>query len=105
MPEDQKVNPVVTGETYTLTTDPNVLTGTIGNDLFVAPLGDGSQETLNSGDMLDGGAGVDTLNAVLNNGGVSAPAPILSNIENVVLRSIKDLSAVDLSASSGIQSV
>lgn len=105
VPEDQKVNPVVTGETYTLTTDPNVLTGTIGNDLFDAPLGDGSQETLNSGDMLDGGAGVDTLNAVLNNGGVSAPAPILSNIENVVLRSIKDLSAVDLSASSGIQSV
>lgn len=105
VPEDQKVNPVVTGETYTLTTDPNVLTGTIGNDLFDAPLGDGSQETLNSGDMLDGGAGVDTLNAVLNNGGVSAPAPILSNIENVVLRSIKDLSAVDLSSSSGIQSV
>ena len=105
VPEDQKVNPVVTGETYTLTTDPNVLTGTIGNDLFDAPLGDGSQETLNSGDMLDGGAGVDTLNAVLNNGGVTPPAPILSNIENVILRSIKDASAVDLSASSGIESV
>lgn len=105
VPEDQKVNPVVTGETYTLTTDPNVLTGTIGNDLFDAPLGDGSQETLNSGDMLDGGAGVDTLNAVLNNGGVTPPAPILSNIENVILRSIKDASAVDLSKSSGIESV
>lgn len=106
VPEDQKVNPVVTGETYTLTTDPDVLTATIGNDLFDAPLG-GSPlgDTLNSGDMLDGGAGVDTLNAVLNNGGVNTPAPILSNIENVILRSIKDASAVDLSKSSGIESV
>lgn len=105
VPEDQKVKPVVTGETYTLTGESDIITGTIGNDLFDAPLGNDGKETLSDGDMLDGGAGVDTLNAVLNNGGVTPPAPILSNIENVILRSIKDASAVDLSKSSGIQSV
>lgn len=105
VPEDQKVNPVVTGETYTLTGESDLITGTIGNDLFDAPLGNDGKETLSSGDMLDGGAGVDTLNAVLNNGGVNAPAPILSNIENVILRSIKNDSEVDLSKSSGIESV
>lgn len=84
------------GDTFTLTTNQDTLTGATGNDTFNASLEDGllgiQINTLQDVDTLDGGAGTDTLNATLSNfftvtnPPVPAPfvtAPTLESIENV----------------------
>ncbi|MCO6428001.1 hypothetical protein [Nitrosomonas communis] len=86
----------VVGDTFTLTTNQDALTGATGNDTFNASLEDGllgiQVNTLQDVDVLDGGAGTDTLNATLSNfftvtnPPVPAPfvtAPTLESIENV----------------------
>lgn len=59
------------GASFVLTTAQDVLTGTTGNDFFRAvagtPNGQQDQTTLNSSDIIDGGAGADTLIVNLNN--------------------------------------
>ncbi|MCZ2721352.1 hypothetical protein O1D97_06740 [Marinomonas sp. 15G1-11] len=49
-----------------LTTGQDILTGSIGSDLFVATYFD-NQNTLQSGDIINGGTGVDTLAAKIGN--------------------------------------
>lgn len=85
--ENKGLGPNV-GETFVLTVNQDNLTGTGDNDTFDAP---GAQDgagnlinTLQSVDSLDGGAGIDTLSATLNEG--KAVAPTLKNIENVTVR-------------------
>ena len=69
------------GSTFTLTTNSDNFSGTSGNDTFSAPLADnGATNTLLSSDSIDGGQGVDTLNATLN--GVTNTL-LLSNVQNV----------------------
>ena len=67
--DEQVVVDVTTaGETYALTSDTDALTGTAGDDLFQAMLAQntgGISNTLASGDVIDGGAGEDTLFAQL----------------------------------------
>lgn len=95
------------GQTYTLTIGENRLTGTSGDDTFNAPALEqqgaaGSANSLEGFDILNGGAGNDTLNATVNGGVVS---PTLSNIENVTLRVTTAGGAIDFVASTGVQSV
>ena len=67
--------------TCQLTTNADNFSGTSGNDTFSAPLADnGATNTLLSSDSIDGGQGVDTLNATLN--GVTNTL-LLSNVQNV----------------------
>lgn len=60
------------------------LTGTSGADVFLARTLNNAN-TLNDGDRIDGGAGVDTLYADMTGTGV-AITPIFTNLENVVIR-------------------
>jgi len=59
----------VIGQTFTLTTGEDVLTGTAGNDTFNAPIVESNladpTATLQSFDEINGGAGTDTLKATL----------------------------------------
>lgn len=96
------------GKTFTLTIGEDRLTGTAGNDTFNAPAVEqqgaaGSADSLEGFDILDGGAGTDTLSATVNGG--AAVTPSMSNIENVVLRVTKAGGAIDFGASTGVQSV
>jgi S-layer protein len=93
------------GQTFTLTIGENVLTGTSGNDTFSAPVAQGNAETplqtLESIDVLDGGDGVDTLNATLNGDDVAAR---ISNIEVFNLRATA-ATTVDFADVTGVEQV
>ncbi len=62
-------------QAFTLTTGANTFTGLDGNDSFDGALSSGNQ-TLNTSDVLDGGAGTDTLTATLT--GSVTPAALTS---------------------------
>lgn len=74
VPDDQKVPSSVTSTTYDLTVGQDSLSGTIGNDTFNAFIFD-NQNTLQSGDRIDGGAGHDVLNADLGTSALFAATP------------------------------
>jgi len=69
------------GKTFTLTTNTDNWVGSAANDTFSAPLADnGATNTILSSDSIDGGAGVDTLNATLS--GVTNTL-LMNNVTNV----------------------
>lgn len=59
-----------------LTPDQDILVGTAADDLFIAR----GNSSLDNADMLDGGAGTDTLEVMLDNN-ETAESPMLTNIE------------------------
>lgn len=67
-----------TGQIFTLTTSIEALTGTAGNDTFIA-----TNTTLNTGDNINGGAGNDTLDVTI--GTPATPIVTLNSVENVKL--------------------
>lgn len=73
------------GETYDLTAQQDSLTGTSLADTFYAYIFD-NQNTLQSGDRINGGAGEDTLYADVGNSQAFAITPILNSVENVIFR-------------------
>lgn len=99
---------LASGQTFTLTIGEDRLTGGASNDTFNAPALEqqgaaGSADSLEGFDILDGGAGIDTLKATVNSGAVVTPS--LANIENVELRVTAAGGAIDFAASTGVQSV
>lgn len=100
---------VASGQTFTLTTNQDTLTGTAGNDTFNAGIqlaADGTTEidTVQSFDSINGGAGTDTLNATINSGAATV-TPSLTSVEIVKIRSTKDGSGLNLSGSVGVTTV
>ncbi|MDD2893505.1 MAG: hypothetical protein PHF20_06205 [Halothiobacillaceae bacterium] len=77
------------GATVALTTGVDKMMGTAGNDTFNAFIADNSN-TLNSGDVIDGGAGTDTVYADIGNAQAFAITPHLSNVETVAIRAQSD---------------
>ncbi len=73
------------GETFMLTTDQDNLTGTDADDTFNAYIFD-NQNTAQSGDMVDGGAGVDSLFADIGNSQFFAITLSTDSVENVAFR-------------------
>ncbi len=71
--------------TYDLTVNMDVFTGTSGNDLFNAYIVNNSN-TLQSGDTIKGGAGVDTLFADIGSSQVFAITPVTTGVENATFR-------------------
>ena len=76
------------GEQIVFTLSQDNLTGTCGDDLFVAPLvfhpGSGSNlPSLQTGDIANGGDSSDALNAQFNFGAATTVAPTLVNIETI----------------------
>ncbi|NCC84652.1 MAG: hypothetical protein EOM03_11070 [Clostridia bacterium] len=108
VPETEQVtaaSSTSSGQTFTLTVGEDsgaAFTGGASNDSFNAPIVQGNAEsaldTLESFDVLDGGAGTDTLNATINS---AAPAPVLKNIENLNLRFTANKGA-DLTSATGV---
>ena len=66
-----------------LTTGLDIRSGTEGNDTFIGTFDNAATSTSNLGDSIDGGAGVDTVRIVSNQG--DTVVPTLTNVENLVL--------------------
>jgi len=92
----------VAGSTFTLTTGTNSFTGTSGDDTFDAGISSSSLQTLNSGDSMDGGAGNDTLFAVITG---SVTPSTMKNIENVSVTNTTTASVIDFSNATGLSAV
>jgi len=109
VPADEQVNvdTSVPGQVFTLTADQDTLTGTAGNDTFtsgvVQTASAGLQDSLQSVDSIDGGAGNDTLNVTLNQGVVVSPS--LSSVEQVNLRITDAASSLSLAGATGVTGV
>ena len=73
------------GSSFYLTTGTDVLTGTSANDTFEADLA-GNDNTLTSGDRIDGGTGTDTLHATLGDASSFATLATIKGIENIVMQ-------------------
>lgn len=87
----------VSGNTYTLTTGADDVTGTSGNDTFTAGAG-----KLSSSDVLDGGAGRDTLSVSLLS---ETAAPSLRNIEQIDVSFRNQSALLDLADATGYTAV
>lgn len=70
-----KTGGVQSGQTFTLTTAIDTLTGGNGNDTFISDNG-----SVSAADQINGGAGTDTLKLY-----TSVTKPVISNIENIYL--------------------
>lgn len=92
----------VDGQTFTLTEGRDNITGTADNDTFYADTGANSlgavSNALSSGDVINGGAGYDTLNATLINDSVvdtdsntHIPMPRLNSVEEVRVEALEDV--------------
>src|SRR5690606_21766905 len=95
------------GEGFGLTVNEDNLTGTGGDDTFTAPIATvngTATATLQDFDSIDGGGGVDTLNATLLND--DDIAPTLSNVEIINLRVADAGTATfDMSETTGAEQV
>ncbi len=95
------------GASFVLTTAQDVLTGTTGNDFFRAvagtPNGQQDQTTLNSSDIIDGGAGADTLIVNLNNSYGSGAR--IKNIETLQIGTNQAAVAFDYNVNAGSNEV
>jgi hypothetical protein len=87
---------------FTLTTETDNLTGTSGKDLFIGDNGNQFFATVQAGDKLDGGAGIDTFKYYYSDNGI---LPTLLNVEKVELINLR--SDIDFSplAGSGLEEV
>lgn len=95
------------GQTFSLTVDQDTLTGTAGNDTFVAGAaqdGNGSLiDTLQSVDFIDGGDGSDTLKWTDSEGNTVTPE--FANIEMVQARFTDGWGELNLSAATGVEQI
>jgi hypothetical protein len=86
---DQSLGNSTGGSTYQLTTGVEAMLGTAGADTFNAYILNNAN-TLQSGDVINGGAGTDTLFADMGSSQSFAVTPHTSNIENVTIRAQSD---------------
>jgi uncharacterized protein YdeI (BOF family) len=110
VPADEQVTPDSsgsTGQTFMLTKGVDLITGTSGNDTFIAG-DDGGTASLNAGDVINGGAGTDTLkifnSATVTNGANFTTASI-SGVENVEFTSAATNQALDVSGNADVTKV
>ena len=96
---------VATSSVFTLTTGSDVFTGTSAADTFNAAnaAGTAAAQTFNNGDVLNGGAGTDTLNVSVGAASTYSMSGV-SNIETVV-GSFSAAGTLSLLGSSGITSI
>jgi len=74
------------GQTYTLTSGTDVVTGTGGNDTFVAGVtatAGGNVSTLTAGDSISGGAGTDRLNVLGNANATAFTGATVNGVEQI----------------------
>jgi hypothetical protein len=95
-------NALFTGETRTLTSNRDVVTGTDSNDTIYADVGQNSlgavSNALASGDIVNGEGGYDTLISTMINdsvvdtdGNTHSPLPRLNSVEEVRIQALEDI--------------
>lgn len=93
------------GGTFTLTTAVDAITGTTGNDTFIAVRDDNSNptvRTINLGDFVDGGAGTDTLKIATDADDLSLGVATIENVEHLRITDANDeLDTVSLGSNAG----
>jgi len=94
------VNSTAVNAALTLTTAVNALTGTAGDDTFTGATG-----TLNAGDVINGGAGTDTLSVTISGTAPTQSATSLVGIEVLNLTSSPNAASIDLTGVTGLTSV
>jgi len=94
------------GTTFTLTTGIDDVVGGTGNDTITGVLsGTADNVTFSGLDTIDGGDGTDTLNILDETGGQTFPTTLtMSNVENVVIRSV-GAASVDASSWADVTSL
>lgn len=96
------------GQTFTLTTGLDNVAGTVGNDVFQGSINTpnilGETSTLNSGDIIKGGTGVDTLNVSVING-AAPPVVQMDSVEVVNIRNIAAAVPLSAAAWTGVQQI
>jgi Ca2+-binding RTX toxin-like protein len=91
---DALVNP----STYELTTGTNSFTGTASANAFDAS----TSNSLNNGDVIDGGDGADTLNASFNGANVALN---LTSIETLTVTNVTAASTLNMASVTGLSSI
>jgi hypothetical protein len=99
---DSSTTPVVTGRSFELSTASNILTGDSGSNYFDASLNSSGNQTLSSGDNLNGGEGSDSLYAEIS--GTGTYSPTLASIESLSA-TFTGAGTLSLSKASGITSI
>lgn len=113
--EQVEVDTSVPGQVFSLTTGADNITGTANNDSINASLayesggvGVAATSTLSVADIINGGAGTDSLNVTITGGNATttfAPAAI-TNVENLFLRNVSGQeNELDASTISGLSQV
>lgn len=100
-------NVASTGSTFTLTKSVQVTEGTSGSDTIISG-DDGGTATLNAGDVINGGAGTDTLkifNAAAVTNGANFTTATISGVENVEFTSAATTQALDVSGNADVTKV
>jgi len=91
------------GQSYSLSTATDNLTGTAGDDTFNAAAPAAATQTLASSDSIDGGAGTDTLNATIANASTYGLSG-LSNVENLSAN-FSDAGTITMQGATGVTSI
>lgn len=77
-----------------LTDTVDTLVGTNGADTFTALINaDGTTTTLNTGDSVDGGAGIDTMNLIV--GGTASKLPTVATVKNIEIINVTGVENID----------
>lgn len=95
------------GQTFTLTTGVDNLAGTAANDMFIAANNGGAVAdgtTLNTGDTVNGGAGIDTLQ-IIQSAATAVRVPNLSNVENIDGQAFGSAILLNLATSTGVEKI
>ena len=91
------------GDTFTLTTEIDALTGSTADDTFTGVAGNFLNGTFNTGDSINGGTGDDTLNIIATNAGTITPAS-MTGVEKISVQDLANLS-INLSNATGVQTL
>lgn len=98
--------PVETGKTFMLTTGADNFTGTAGNDTFNGVNNSDPTTTLTAADVINGGAGIDSLNVTVTAGAAVLNGADIKNVEILNVRNVgSGAAAVDASQVVGLTEV
>lgn len=100
--------PVDQGQTFTLTSSIDNVVGTAGNDIIIGGSGAaGSASTLGSADVINGGAGIDTLKVTTEGAGAVSVTPNLTSVEKVFVQALNTGAATTLNLvnATGVQEI
>lgn len=96
-----------TGQTFTLTTNIDTITGTAGNDTIIGGVGAaGGNSTLGSADVINGGAGTDTLKLTTEGAVAVVATPNITSVEKVEVQALGTAgTTVNLVNATGVQEI